>query len=161
MSAEHRQSCRVFLEDTIPSGTLRDPAGRPHALPGALGESLNVLIFWNARHPYALDQFRRIGDDLGPLCQRGVRVFAIHVGPEPDNLAELCEQYGDAALCLTDPQREYFEQFARGAVPRTYLGDARGKVLWLDIEYSRTTRRDLRNMLRFLLRDEPADGQRD
>ena len=36
-------------------------------------------------------------------------------------------------------------------VSRTYLLDAQGKILWLDMEYSRATRYDLRNALHFYL----------
>jgi hypothetical protein len=38
-------------------------------------------------------------------------------------------------------------------MPRTFLLDKTGKILWFDIEYSRTTRRDLHQALRFLLSD--------
>jgi hypothetical protein len=36
-------------------------------------------------------------------------------------------------------------------LPRTYLLDASGKILWFDIEYSRTTRQQLLSAIRFSL----------
>jgi len=36
-------------------------------------------------------------------------------------------------------------------LPRTYLLDAQGKILWFDIEYSRSTRRELLEAVRFVL----------
>jgi hypothetical protein len=42
-----------------------------------------------------------------------------------------------------DPKNEYFAKVAREKVLRTYLLDADGKILWFDVEYSRSTHRDL------------------
>ncbi len=36
-------------------------------------------------------------------------------------------------------------------MPRTYLVDSQGKILWFDMEYSRSTRRDLRDAIRVVL----------
>jgi len=45
---------------------------------------------------------------------------------------------------LLDPKGEYFAKIAsERKMPRTYLLDAQGKVLWFDLEYSNTARRDL------------------
>ena len=44
---------------------------------------------------------------------------------------------------LLDDGGKLLEQLATDKLPRTYLLDAAGKILWLDLEYSRTTRRDL------------------
>jgi hypothetical protein len=36
-------------------------------------------------------------------------------------------------------------------LPRTYLLDAEGRILWFDLEYSRATARELINALHFFL----------
>ena len=43
-------------------------------------------------------------------------------------------------------------------LPRTYLLDASGKILWFDIEYSNTTRRELREAIQFVLNQGLALG---
>ena len=49
---------------------------------------------------------------------------------------------------LLDDGGKLLGQMATDKLPRTYLLDATGKILWLDLEYSRTTRRDLLSAIR-------------
>lgn len=161
MSSGHRATCLRYLGDVLPDGELPDAAGNPHALAAAWGPRLTVVVCWNADNPYALDQFQEIPNELAPLQEQGVHTVAIHEGPPPDDFALLCQQHGDGALCLVDPDGAYFAQLATGKLPRTYLLDARGTILWLDLEYSRTTRYDLRNAIHYYLRklDRASDAR--
>jgi peroxiredoxin len=153
MSQEHQDTCLVFIDDRMPPMTLPDADGKGHALLDSLGEKLTVVIFWAAENPYALDQFEEMGRELMPLADQGVQIVAIHVGPEPDDYAQLAEKYGAGAVCLFDTDESYFRKVAKARLPRTYVLDAQGKIIWLDIEYSRTTRHDLRNALHFYLQN--------
>jgi len=150
-SQDHRESCVAFLGDSLPAGTLPDAAGTEHAVLDSLGKKLTVVVLWAADNPYALDQFQEMQHELVPLSDQGVQVVAIHVGAAPSDYAQLCTDNGEGALCLLDADRKYFGQLARRKLPRTYLLDAQGKILWLDMEYSRATRYDLRNALHFYL----------
>lgn len=154
MSDEHRKTCLVFVGDTMPNGQLKDAEGQEHSVTGSADKALTVIVFWNAADPYALDQFEELPNDLVPFAELGVQTIAIHVGPLPENYHQLVEQYGKDVLCLADPDRAYFRKVSTGGVPRTYLLGADGKIIWLDIEYSRTTRYDLRNALHYSLKDE-------
>jgi peroxiredoxin len=148
---DHRESCLVFLGDSIPAGTLPDAGGKEHALLASLGKKLTVVVLWNADNPYAFDQFQEMQTELVPLCDQGVQVVAIHVGASPPDYAQLCTDSGAGALCLLDADQKYFAQLARRKLPRTYVLNAEGKILWLDLEYSRATRYDLRNALHYYL----------
>jgi peroxiredoxin len=144
----------------MPDATLKDQSGNEHSLRQSLGKPLTVVVFWNADNPYSLDQFEEIPNELAPFKELGVTAIAVHVGQVPDNYGELVERYGQDILCLADPDRAYYQKVAGGPVPRTYVLDIEGKVIWLDIEYSRTTRYDLRNALHYSLQngqeaDEP------
>lgn len=151
LSKEHRDTCLVFQGDVVPAGTLLDAAGAGHVLHNSLGKKLTVIVFWNADNPYALDQFQEMQADIVPLCDEGVQAIAIHVGPPPQDYAQLCRDNGEGVLCLLDQDQKYFGQLAHRKLPRTYLLDAAGKILWLDLEYSRSTRYDLRNALHYHL----------
>jgi peroxiredoxin len=151
-SQGHRETCVVFAGDPLPAATLPDGEEKPHALRESLGKQLTVVILWNADNPYALDQFQEIRRDVMPLAEQGVQAIAIHVGKPPEDYAELCRDSGEGVLCLVDADRKYFGQLASRMLPRTYVVDAEGKILWLDIEYSRSTRYDLRNALHFYLK---------
>lgn len=159
MTEHHRKNCLVFVGDTIPDGTLPDTTGQEHEVLQSLGQRLTGIVFWNAANPYALDQFEELRNDLLPFKELGVVTIAVHVGPEPDNYAALCHRFGQGALCLTDPENAYFATVATGSVPRIYLVDANGKIIWLDIEYSRTTRYDLRNAIYYSLQRGDARRQ--
>lgn len=151
LSRDHRATCRRFLGDVLPDANLADAQGQSHSLAASWGPRFSVVVCWNADNAYALDQFQEIPNELAPLQERGVRVIAIHVGPPPEDYAQLCQQHGKDILCLVDPDGEYFAQLATRKLPRTYLVDAHGTILWLDLEYSRTTRYDLRNALYYYL----------
>jgi len=151
LSQRHRDSCVVFLGDKMPAGTLPDVSGPTHDLLASLGKQLTVVVFWNANNPYALDQFQEMQHELIPLAEEGVQAVAIHVGEPPEDYAKLCAENAEGALCLLDGDRSYFALVAHSKLPRTYLLDAQGTIVWLDLEYSRSTRYDLRNAIHFYL----------
>jgi peroxiredoxin len=150
-SQGHRETCVAFAGDAMPDATLPDGEGKSHVLRESLGKRLTVVVCWNADNPYALDQFQEIRRDVLPLVEQDVQAIAIHVGTPPEDYAELCHDSGQGVLCLIDADRAYFGQLAKRMLPRTYVVDASGKILWLDVEYSRSTRYDLRNALHFYL----------
>jgi peroxiredoxin len=154
MSQAHRATCLVYVGDPLPAGTLKTVTGEEISILDALGPRLTAIVFWNAGNPYALDQFEELKNDLVPFHNLGVESIAIHVGTPPENYEQLCQQHGAGVLCLTDADESYFSRVSTGSVPRTYLFDADGKIIWLDIEYSRTTRYDLRNALHYSLQDQ-------
>lgn len=57
---------------------------------------------------------------------------------------------------MVDPDRVAFQRVATTKLLRTYLPDSDGKSLWLDLEYSCGTRRDLDRAIRFYLVKGPA-----
>jgi hypothetical protein len=52
---------------------------------------------------------------------------------------------------LSDKDGAAHKQVATSKLPRSYLLDPSGKILWFDLEYSPTTRRDLAQAIRFTL----------
>ncbi|MCU0962681.1 MAG: redoxin family protein [Pirellulaceae bacterium] len=159
MSNDHRATCLRFVGDVLPDANLTDAEGQPHSLAAGWGPRLTVVVCWNADNPYALDQFQEIPNELAPLREQGVHTVAIHVGPPPDDFGRLCQQHGGDALCLVDPDGKFFAQLATRKLPRTYVLDAHGTIRWLDLEYSRTTRYDLRNALHYFLQQaEPTSA---
>ena len=58
-------------------------------------------------------------------------------------LETLLGKYENEPLCLIDADATYFKSVATEKLPRTYLLDQEGKILWFDIEYSQSTYREL------------------
>jgi peroxiredoxin len=93
---------------------------------------------------------------LAPYGDRGVRAVAIHAGDAVAEVKSIAERLQLAFPMLVDADFAAFSQVTdapRGLMPRMFLVDAGGRILWFDIEYSRTTRRDLDRALRYLTRD--------
>ena len=135
----------------MPAGSLTDAGGEKRVLRDLLGKSLTVVVCWNAGNPFALDQFEELTTEVVPLAAQGVAVVAIHAGKKPDNYAALIKEHGTGVTCLLDEDEAYFHELATRRLPRTYVVDGQGKIVWLDIEYSRTTRYELRNAMHYQL----------
>jgi peroxiredoxin len=160
-SAAHAAESRVQVGDLLPAMTLASMDGKSQPLAALYGEKLTVVVFWTLGDRWAEEEL----DDLGPLvavpyADRGVKVVAVHVGGAGGGgAAEAVRAFGEKAgvkfPMLLDPKGEALRQLVTGTArhwPRTYLVDSSGKILWFDVEYSRTTRRDLVSAVRFLLK---------
>jgi hypothetical protein len=145
LSAAHAKACKATVGDAAPDAMVQDAAGQAAALKGLRGPKLTLLIFWNSDNQVSSEEVRRLPKRLGTA----VKIVAIHsgkpaaTGPPAAAGAGQIAHYSDAtgaalgAFC-TD-----------GKVPRTYLLDAAGKIVWFDIEYSIDTERQLHNAIRF------------
>jgi peroxiredoxin len=157
LSAGHQQTCLVGVGDPFPEITLRDLEGNPVSLSSQYGEKLTVVVFWNDRKVFARNQFSRLALDTDHFQSYGVSVVAVNVGDAPEIVAQLQSQYPGGYRCLLDPQGKSLARVANAKMPRTYVLDAEGRILWFDIEYSLGTERELENALYWHLLPE---GQR-
>ena len=140
-------TCVVQVGDTLPPGELPDAEGKPVALASLLGKRATVVLFWNegvsteskARAATALDDLMyKVAEPHGA---QGVNVIAVNVGDAADVVKAAA-----AAVkfpVLGDANVSYFAKVAKERLPRVYLLDASGKILWFDMEFSRTTQREL------------------
>jgi peroxiredoxin len=152
MSEAHEQMCRVRAGDAFPALELPDLNARQQSVAQLSGKKLTVVFFWNARQATALEELA----DLGPQIERrfgqqGVAVVGVNTGDSPQLASELVKQAKAQFVNLLDESGKGFSQVGNGKIPRTYLVDASGTIVWFDIEYSRTTRRELSQAIRFLL----------
>jgi peroxiredoxin len=157
LSEGHRRTCLVQVGDLMPQLSLPDLEGKVRSLSDLYGERLTVVVFWNDRKLFAREQFTRLGLDIDQFQTYGVSVVAINVGDSPEIVAELRRQYPGAFECLVDQRGESLARVANDKLPRTYLLDAEGRIVWFDLEFSRGTERELRNALYWHLLPE---GQR-
>ena len=59
--------------------------------------------------------------------------------------------FADLEYHVPTPERAIYEQFATKYLPRTYIIDQKGTILWMDIEYSRSMRNEFRNAMWYYL----------
>lgn len=153
LSQHHAQASIVGVGDTFPSLTLTNLEGEPQELSQLYGDRQTIVVFWNATNIYAREQFARIMPELyNRYHGLGINVVAINVGDAPEVVQELAAQYGVTVPCLLDPDGQAFAQVARSLLPRTYLLDAEGRILWFDLEYSRGQRQSLHNAVHYHLK---------
>lgn len=151
-SAKHLEQSLVRQGDTLPAGELNDLEGNAQAMADSLGERLTVVLCWSDESPYSLAALKELQSVVvEPYGESGVAVIGLNTGNPPEAAAAAVEKAGVGYVQLSDPDGTYFAQLAEGKLPRIYLLDAEGKVLWFDIEYSRSTRRHLRQAIRYQL----------
>jgi len=157
LSASHEATCLVKVGDEMPELALKSLAGETVSLKELRGNHLTVVVFWTTRLALASEQFERLGFEVAlPFKELGVRVVAVNVG-DPVEQIELHEVAEDDVTCVLDPDGSATAKVATDKLPRTYLIDSDGRILWFDIGYSRTTRRQLKNAVFYFSRDKNDD----
>jgi peroxiredoxin len=153
------KTCLVKVGDRMPDAELADLRGQRAPLHSLLGKKLTVVLFWNSENLYSTQALEYAGLEVAePFGKKGVAVIGIAVKDAPDAARKAVADAGAKYANLLDPQGRYFAKVAtEDKVPRVYLLDAAGKTLWLDIEYSASTRRDLTRAIKFVLGEKPAD----
>ncbi|MFV1964777.1 MAG: redoxin domain-containing protein [Pirellulaceae bacterium] len=152
MSKAHEASCLVKVGDQMPEITPTDMQGEEHILSSLYGQTLTVVVLWSRRQALGREQFQRLGKETWrPFRESGVNVIAVNTGDAIEDVRDLIGEADAAFPCLLDGEGNAMAALATGKLPRTYLLDAKGKILWLDIEYSCSSRRELENALYFFL----------
>ena len=155
MSQAHAATCLVTVGDAMPQVELPDLSGTRLKLADLRGPNLTLVVLWNSQYAYAREQYERlIREVVQPFGSLGVHVVAISVGDDPQAWQSLASNSEGRLTNLLDSDRSLYDRLATDKLPRTYLLDASGTILWLDIEYSRGTRRELENALRYYLKLE-------
>jgi hypothetical protein len=159
LSDELRAGCLVNVGDVLPKAELPDLAGKSQSLNSLYGKKLTVVFVWKGATRRALleaaDMVRSLTNDVAkPFQDKGVQVIGIEVGESNVDLHEEPGSYvADAKFPhLLDSTGQFLAGLAKdGKLPRVYLLDAQGKILWFDVEYSRSTREDLLQGIRVAL----------
>ena len=137
-------TCLVKVGDTMPEAELPALGGSEAPLKGAYGEKLTVLFFWNSKSIYAMTELQDLTEDVAiPFAEQGVRVIGINEGDTQEDVVKQIDDLGVKFANFLDPDGSFFAKVATERIPRTYLIDASGKILWFDMEYSSSTRRDM------------------
>jgi len=152
LSEQHRKTCKVFVGDSLPTIELPDLKGKDQKLSDLLGKKLTLVSFFEGSRPteeqMLLDLTPEVADRFG---KQDVAVVGIAVGLKADAAAAQMKKFGVTFPVLVDTDRAAYDKVASDFLPRLFLVDADGKILWLDLEYSATTRRQISEAIRHLL----------
>lgn len=136
--------CLVKVGDVLPDAELPDLAGKKQQLRDLYGPRLTIVFFWSAEGPYGVEELQDMANGLcDSFADKGLRVIGVDCG---DSAAVATENASAAAATfpiLLDDDGALLAKVARARLPRSYLLDASGRILWFDMEYSRSTQHDL------------------
>ncbi|MDX1963594.1 MAG: redoxin family protein [Pirellulales bacterium] len=153
MSAAHEQGVKVKVGDLFPQVALPDGEGQPHTVADYQGKP-TVVIMWRGNNPFAIEALK----DAEPLILRqygkvGLKVVAINSFEKAADQESLLGEWKPGFAMLWDTEQKLLTAVGGAEFPRIYLLDSTGRVLWLDIEYSRSTRRQLQEALRAVVKE--------
>jgi peroxiredoxin len=144
LSEQHAAMSKVKVGDAFPAFELPDTSGQQHSLTALYGPTLTLVVFWDHTQPTAIEELSDLSRYYLPrFAEKGFAVVAVNSGDAASKTAELSKSAGASFTVLVDEQGKAFAQVASDKLPRSYLLDSSGKVIWFDLEYSPTTRRDL------------------
>jgi peroxiredoxin len=152
LTEQHAAMSPVKVGDQFPNLELPDVAGAQRSLTELYGPKLTLVVFWSSAQPTALEELSDMNRYYLPrFAEKGLAVVAVNAGEPAAQAGELAKATGATFVVLSDPNKTAFAQVATGKLPRSYLLDASGRVIWFDLEYSPTTRRDLAVAIRHTL----------
>ncbi|MCI0331806.1 MAG: TlpA family protein disulfide reductase [Planctomycetes bacterium] len=150
LSKAHEALCKVKVGGAMPDVALPRLGGDAAAkLSSLLGKKATVIVFWKGDRRMAREQLADMGPDVvDPFGKMGVAIVGIAVGQSGDDAQSALKAAEANFPNLLDADGKAFAEVGSEKLPRTYLLDPQGKILWFDIEYSLSTRRELNQALR-------------
>jgi peroxiredoxin len=149
MSKQHEALNKVKVGDKLPAISLNRLGDRPTRLGELFGRTATVVAFWRADRRASRTLLADLGPDVAePFRQRGVAVVGVAVETPEAEARQTLEQTSAQMPTLLDADGQAFAQVGKDRLPRVYLVDRDGKILWFDIDYSLATRRELNQALR-------------
>ena len=157
LSSAHAKTCLVKAGDLMPAMSLVDLDGSTTTLADHYGQRVTIVIFWTTDHAYAQQEFREVQRDyVDAYKNRGVNVIGVNVGESANAIRKEVEAAKATFPQLIDVDGKNLEKIATERLPRTYVLDSKGRILWFDIEYSLATRRLLRETMAAIFHESPA-----
>lgn len=146
--------CKVKVGDPLPAFELPRLGGKENErvkLANVFGKRGTVVVFWKSDRRAARAELADLGPEVvEPFGKGGVEVVGVAVLESPETATQTLAKADAKFTNLIDADGRVFSQVGSECLPRTYVLDASGKIVWFDIAYSLATRRDLNTALRVL-----------
>lgn len=159
LTAPMKADCVIGVGDRLPDGPLSDASGKSASLESLRGKNATVVFFFgpaktNEGRALVVSALEDLAAEVAsPWSGKGVAVVAVGVGVPSEEVQALRSKA--KFPIVDDPAGAFFALVAKSQLPRVYLVDGTGHVVWFDIEFSRTTRRDLLRALTALAGNSP------
>jgi peroxiredoxin len=151
LSKAHQAMCKVQVGQPMPEISLPPLAGGEAVkLSSLYGKKGTVVVFWKGDRRMGREELADVGPEvLDMFGKAGIAVVGIATGSAANDAAAALKAAKAADFPnLSDADGKAFALVGTEKLPRTFLLDPQGKILWFDIEYSLATRRELNEALR-------------
>ena len=156
MTAKLLATCLVRVGHQLPDQELSGVDRKVSLIRSLLGKRATIVLLWKADDAYSISALEDLQTDFAaPYGPTGLAVVGINVKDSPEAARKAVADSGSKYPGLLDGEGRYFAKLATEGLPRLYLADAAGKILWFDIEYSSTMRRQLSEAVRAVLGERP------
>ena len=151
LSKRHQELCHVKVGDALPAMELSSLTGAAQSLPELYGKRATVIFFWSGKGWMTRTALRDLGPDIAePFRKQGVAVVTVAVNQPADVTNGILDQTKTKLTTLLDPEGKAFAQIGSEILPRVFVLDATGKIIWFDLGYSHSTRRELKQAAQIL-----------
>lgn len=153
LSAQHDRMVEAGVGDAFPEMTLpaaSAPAGEPQPVAGRFGTQATVVGVFHRESAMAKTMLRDLQLDIAeryPAADGAdppVATFAIATGMPAEQALEQPNRVKFDQPVLMDEDGSALTKLGKGRTPRVYVLDGDGQIVWLDIEYSLATRREMK-----------------
>jgi peroxiredoxin len=149
LSKGHQALCKVKVGDVMPAIELPQIGGAAKPIAELYGKAATVLVFWKSDRRMSREELADLGPDVVDLFgESGVAVVGVAVNEKDAAAQAVIKKAGANFVNILDADGKAFAQVGSERLPRTFVLDPQGKILWFDIEYSAATRRELHQALR-------------
>ena len=144
LSSGHAKLCKVQVGDAFAMVTLPKLGGGPAELTSLLGSKATVVLFWQPDRWMARTALIDMQRDVAAqFSEQEVSVVGIAVR-QPQGAVQAALNQAQAKFPqLLDTDGQAFGLVGSEVLPRIYVLNPTGKIVWFDIEYSEGTRREL------------------
>jgi peroxiredoxin len=148
LTKQQEKLARIKVGDTFPAIELAQANGGNKKLTELMGKKATVVLFWKGDRRMSLSALGDLGPDVvEPFGEKGVAVVGVAVEKDVASAIAILDKAEAKFPNLIDGDGKAFAAVGSQMLPRTFLIDGQGKVLWFDIEYSHATRRELHEAL--------------
>jgi len=158
LSDGHAKQCKVGVGESFPTMKLPNLSGAMTDLVSLRGRQATVVLFWHPDRWMARTALIDMQRDLvKKFDSEQVAVVGIAVHQQADSLRNLLGEVHAEFPQLVDTEGEALSKVGTLALPRIYVLDSEGTIVWFDIEYSEATRRELQQALASLTVDPSVE----
>jgi peroxiredoxin len=145
LTSDHSAMCRVRVEDEMPAITLPKLGGGEAELASLQGKKATVVLFWHNDLWMSKSALEDLARDVSP--SEDIAVVGVAVKTDAADVVAMTDVAGATFTQLLDNDGKAFSKLGMTKLPRIYVLDSSGKIVWFDIEYSQATRRELQRTL--------------